>query len=90
MRPALSVWLLYEAEIVTLIALVDDPGFVAMLNDAEVAPAGIVTEAGTVAEGSLLDRDIPAPPPEATGPVNVIVPVEPFVFIAVVGDTESR
>ena len=85
-RVALSVTPLYEAEIVTFV--VDGPGLVVMENDAEVEPAGIVTDAGTVAEGSLLDNDTVAPPAGA-GPVSVNVPVELAPPVAVVGDTEN-
>ena len=68
--------------------VVADPGFVVMVNDAEVAPAGTVTDAGTVADGSLLDNEITAPPAGA-GPFNVTVPVELAPPVAVVGDTEN-
>jgi hypothetical protein len=46
-------------------------------NIAEVAPAGIVTEAGTVAvDGSLLPRAMTAPPLGA-GPLSCTMPVHP-------------
>lgn len=79
---------LYDAEIVTLIAVVDDPVFVVIVNEADVEPAGIVTDDGTVADGSLLDNETTAPPAGA-GPFNVTVPVELAPFVAVVGDTET-
>ena len=41
----------------------------------EVLPAGIVTDAGTVTDGTALRSDTVAPPLEA-GPLKVTVPVE--------------
>ena len=51
-----------------------DTDFVVIVNVPVVAPAAIVTEAGTVAEVLLLDRVILAPPVGAAA-VRAIVPV---------------
>ena len=56
-----------------------------------VLPAATVTEAGTVAEALLLDKDTEAPPAGAA-PLKVTVPVEDVKLSTVVGlrETEER
>ena len=66
-------------------------GLVLTAKVALVVPSGIVTDAGTVTDGSLLDKEITAPPVGA-GPLSVIVPVDelPPVTSAGLKPTEDR
>jgi hypothetical protein len=52
-----------------------------------VLPAAIVTEAGRVADGSLLDKDTETPPAGAA-PLKVTVPNEDVPLETLVGLTE--
>ena len=64
-------------------------GLVLTLKVAVVAPAGIVTEPGTLATvGSLLDKEMTAPPLGA-GPPNVTVPVDELPPLTLAGLTLS-
>lgn len=58
-------------------------------NVAELAPCGMVTEAGTLAaEEFELESVTTAPPPPAT-PVRLIVPVPDCPLMMVLGETET-
>jgi hypothetical protein len=59
------------------------------VNVAEVFPAGILTDAGTVASDESLDSEIVIPPAGA-GPLSVTVPVELFPPVTLVGLRESE
>jgi hypothetical protein len=61
------------AAIVTLVGVLTP--VVATVKFVEIFPAGIVTELGTVVEGSLLVRAMTVPP-GAAGPLIVTVPIE--------------
>jgi hypothetical protein len=65
----------------------DDEEAVETVNVALVAPEGIVTELGTVAEEELLDRETAMPALGAAEPI-VAVPVEVAPPATVVGDRE--
>jgi hypothetical protein len=71
--------------------VLEDTVDVEIVNAALVAPAGIVTVAGTDAAGSLLDSATVAPPAGA-GAVRVTNPLEELPPCTAVGftDTESR
>lgn len=64
-------------------------GLVVTMNVAVVAPSGIVIEPGTLATvGSLLDKEMTAPPLGA-GPPNVTVPVDELPPLTLAGLTLS-
>ena len=63
-------------------------GLVVTLKLALVAPAGIVTLAGTAAAGLLLDSATCAPPAGA-GPLNVTVPAAALLPVMLAGLTLS-
>ncbi len=65
-------------------------GLVVTVKVALVAPAGTVTPlAGTLADGSLLERETTAPPLGA-GPLSVTVPVEGFPPVTLAGFTATE
>jgi hypothetical protein len=68
--------------------LVAETPAVVMLNVAEVAPEGTVTDVGTVAL-VLLEESVTTAPPVPAWPLRVTVPVEEFPPITDVGDTDT-
>jgi len=72
-----------NAAVITAV-VADATGFVVTVNVVVVVPSGIVTVAGTLTDGSLLDKETTAPPTGA-GPLSVTVPVDklpPVTFAA--------
>jgi len=63
---------------------------VATVNAALVAPAAIVTLAGTLAAVVLLLESATCAPPAGAGPLNVTVPVDEFPPVALVGFNASE
>jgi len=55
---------------------------------AVVWPAGMVTDAGTLAAALLLDNPTDTPP-EGAAEANVTVPVAPWPLVTVEGETEK-
>src|SRR5258706_10390483 len=73
-----------------MVTVVDEAtALVLTANVALVAPAAIVTLAGTLAAPLLLESATCAPPVGA-GPLNVTVPVEGFPPATLVGFSESE
>ena len=67
-------------------------GLVLTANVALVVPSGMVTDAGTVTDGSLLNKEITAPPVGA-GPFMVTVPVDklpPVTFAGLKPSADSE
>ena len=79
---AVCVTPLKTAEMIAVVA--DATGLVVTLNDVLVVPSGMVAVAGSVTDGSLLDKETTAPPVGA-GPFIVTVPVEELPPVTSVG-----
>jgi len=71
-----------------IVTTVWTPGAIVVTGKvAEIAPAGTVTEVGTVATAVLLDVSVTTVPPVGAGPVRVTFPVPPAVPVIVCGAT---
>src|SRR5258706_13769091 len=67
-----------------------ETALVATVNAALVAPAAIVTLAGTLAAVVLLLESVTCAPPAGAGPLNVTVPVDEFPPATLVGFNASE
>ncbi len=73
-----------------MIAVEDNTALLVIVNTAEVAPAGIVTDAGTeTSVGSDAEKDTIAPPAGAGDGRITEFPTEAFAPMMVVGDSTT-